>query len=194
MRITDKVLQDMADFYCKTVFDHIPSIRVCFGDQPEMTEDATAGAFTLEKASEYCMDEDELIDAYEYRPEVMAFEGGQEYILTATGIDQSYQDPLNHPIASIQINPSCKKDLRKLVAVLLHELLHYYLWYIGWDYHDNSKQFLDECKRRGFIDNYTRFTWNRRKGWIDSYDYSLMEKYIEMYFEHKNSKDLHKAA
>ncbi len=92
----------------------------------------------------------------------------------------SYTDPLNHPEAYIQINKKILKDIRKTTAVLLHELLHYYYWYIGRDYHDNDGDFLDKCIEMDLPTNYTDYEWTNC-GWIDVYDYSKADKYVEMY-------------
>lgn len=175
MIYTQTVLEDMARFFLKELFYNIPYIPVTYSSDIE----GSMGQFGLKEADDYDPDEDELMQAYEYRwtyKPLWDELGGVDI-----GTDVSWMDPLNHPTAKIQINRNLKKDLRKLTSVLIHELLHYYLWYIGWEYHDNSKDFLDKCKEMELPTNYTDWVYKDGR-WVDMYDYKKADKYIQMYF------------
>ncbi len=169
MKNAERKLREMARFYERTLFYGLPEIKVSYSGKG-------MGAFCMDSADDYCPCEDELTDEYLYR---------KRYVETAPGVgyyknhDFSWQDVENHPKVQIKINKSLQGDLRKLTAVLLHELCHYYLWYIGYDYHDNDGHFLSLCRKMGLPTNYDH-RWDGRK-WVETYDYSLVDKYIEMY-------------
>ncbi len=178
-------LQDMAKFYLKELFYGIPEIPVSFGEPDEMEEDIL-GVFCLEKSPDYSLEEDELLNAPEYRWHYVRLWdelGGKD-----VGEDESWQDPLNHPDARILISTRCRKCARTLVATLLHELMHYYCWYAGYDHHDKDMDFHKRCIEMGLPTNYDR-EWNGRN-WVYAYDYTKIDKYIRMYgnrTEHKTA-------
>ncbi len=176
---TQSFLENLAKFYLKELFYNIPYIPVEYSNDI----DGSMGQFGLEKADNYDPDRDELLYAYEYRWEYKPL--WNELGGVDIGNECSWMDPLNHPSAKIQINANLSNDLRKIVAVLIHELLHYYLWYTGYEYHDESRDFLDKCKEMGLPDNYTK--WQYKDGrWIDMFDYSKTDRYIWMYFVGSN--------
>ena len=65
------------------------------------------------------------------------------------------------------------------VGELLHELTHYYCWYLGYDYHDGDKQFEDKFKEFGFPSNFDRRFEKSTRSWVDDYDYGCLKKYLE---------------
>ncbi len=148
IEISVEMLEFMAGFYLILMFDNIPMIPVSFKE----LSGGDLGVFILEKADDYNADTDELLVKYEdrsrYKP-LWGELGGVELCK-----ELSYQDPLNHPKLQIEISTKCAKSMRKCVSVLLHELLHYYLWYIGWDWHDDDSTFDREARKRGLATNY----------------------------------------
>ena len=170
MKITQKELENMSAFFRKTLFYSIPYIDIAYNETKNM------GQFIVKMADDYIEEFDDVKDEYLYRSnykEIAPFVGYY------TNVDPSWADYENHPKIRIDIAPELSDDLQKLTATLLHELSHYYLWYIGHDHHDNQKQFLDFCKKMDLPTNY-RFKWIGNR-WVDTYDYSKVDKYIKMY-------------
>ncbi len=175
-----KRLDDMTKFYIKELFYNIPIIPVEYSDEIE----SSLGEFLLERSRDYDPDEDELLFAYEYRwhrVNLWNDLGGVDI-----GEDSSWMDPLNHPEISIRINAKCADSARCLVSTLIHELIHYYCWYIGLEYHDHSKDFIKMCKKMDIPDNYSNHEWIEGR-WKDTFDYTKIDKYIYMYID--NLKD-----
>lgn len=177
------LLEDMARFYLKNLFYSIPYVTVKYSDDM----DGSLGKFGLEKASDYDPDNDELLGTYGYRWKYIPFEnelGGIDI-----GIDESWSDPINHPDVTILINYKLVDNTRMLVGTLLHELLHYYYWYIGRDYHDNDYDFLEKCKEMELPTNYTDWEWKDKK-WVETFDYSKIDKYIQMYADRQQEAQI----
>ncbi len=183
-----EMLQDMADFYLRQPFQNIPFINVSIA---ENIDDDVNGEFRLEPADDYDYDNDELKSAYEYRSRYKTLFDG--FAGMEINNEFSYMDPLNHPALSIRINKRITKDLRLTVSVLLHELLHYYLWYIGHDFHDEDIEFHQTCLNMGLPTNYTGKEWTGT-AWKDTYDYSQMDWYLKMYANYLEEKEMAKAS
>lgn len=178
LNINNVTLQEIADLFLKELFYGIPSIPVTFVDKDELDRGAL-GEFSLSERDGYDASKDELMQCPEYREKEIRL--GGEFTIHHQPRDAAWTDPLNHPEAVIRISTE-HHTLRHLMSTLLHELLHYYLWFIGHDHHDEDIEFCNECQRLGIPTNYDR-TWNGHK-WVHSYDYTLMDPYIEMYFTH----------
>ena len=173
--IDELMLKEMTKFYLKELFYNIPEIPVHIEDE---LDGESLGQFILDEGEDYDPEEDELMNAFEYRSRYRQLWNGFGGVELAR--ERSYMDPLNHPETFIQINRKLTKDLRKTTAVLLHELLHYAYWYMGREFHDDSRDFLDKCLEMRLPTNYTDFKWTNR-GWKNTYDYSKVDKYIEMF-------------
>lgn len=176
--MTTKALEGMTRFYLKELFYGIPEIPV------EITSDLDSGImgqFVLDEGDDYDRDNDELMNAPEYRSRYKPLWDGFGGVELQR--EYSYMDPLNHPKAYIQLNKKIIRDIRKTVAVLLHELLHYCYWYIGREYHDYSKDFHEKCLEMELPNNYTDYVWIDNE-WRDSYDYTKIDKYLKMYSRH----------
>lgn len=174
MKVREKVLQDMAKVFLKELFYNIPYVPVHLTE----LEDGYNGVFCIDRGPDYIQDEDELINAPEYKRKYKLLWDGLCGV--DMGGDESYMDPLNHPDVYIKISCRITADIRKTVSVLLHELLHYFYWYTGREYHDDDREFLDKCKEMGVPTNYTDFEWNGSK-WVDTYDYTQIDKYLMLY-------------
>ena len=174
--ITTNELKQMERFFLKELFDGIPETKTIF-KSPRCVGGNAAGMFLLEMNDEYCCQDDELYDEYKGHVEL------DMKIGFAVGYDSGdlpWLDVINHPKAEIQISPSLKNDREQLVLTLLHELCHYYCWYIGLDHHDNDRQFLETCKRLGIPTNYD-FEWVGGR-WVRPVRYmENAKKYIAMY-------------
>ncbi len=171
-------IEEMAKVYLEELFCGIPMIPVEIESDMEC---CTLGQFVLDAGEEYDLNKDELISAPEYRYRYKTLWdglGGMEL-----GREYSYMDPLNHPKVYIQINKKIIKDIRKTTAVLLHELIHYYYWYIGREYQDDSREFIDKCIEMDVPTNYTDYVWDGHQ-WKDIFDYTKVEKYIQLYISH----------
>lgn len=60
-----------------------------------------------------------------------------------------------------------KEGLYELISAVCHEITHFGLWYLGYDYSDESKEFLKKAEEIGFYDNYDLYDLNTDK--LDSY-------------------------
>ena len=181
------LIQNMADFYLEMIFQGIPAVTVEVTDN---LSEGTLGEFYLEEAPDYDYSTDELKNAYEYRSRYKTFCDG--FCGIDMNQDASFMDPLNHPIPHIKISQKLTKDIRETTATLLHELLHYYLWYRGYDFHDNDMYFYQKCKSMGLPTNYD-IRWTG-KGWEDSYDYSKTDKYIKLFIAYLAEMELEEAS
>lgn len=62
--------------------------------------------------------------------------------------------------------------------VLIHELLHFYLWYIGYNYGDGSSEFINKARQLGVCRNYDH-KWNdEEKKWEQS---DISEEKLQSY-------------
>ena len=65
---------------------------------------------------------------------------------------------------TILIAPGLKRDLPELNAVLIHELLHFKLWYLGYPSEDNTLEFRHEAEKLMVVWD-KRFDKEKRK-WL----------------------------
>ena len=168
--MTENIITDMAKFYLRELFYGIPLPNIYVDE--DMGFDVL-GAFSLKRSDDYFVENDEFLGKYEYKAQYIALGNG-------FGIEfndnESFQDPLNHPEPIIRISAKCIDNFRRLTGVLLHELLHYCLWYIGWDYRDEDMDFDRECRKMELPDNY-----------VDNYDWCVLDRYIHSYMEYRKS-------
>ncbi len=179
--IKEEAVQDMAKFYLNRLFYGIPEIKVMYAKKNEM-RGSVLGEFELEKNASYCKADDALIDypGYKSRYKTLWSGFGRQYL----NKEFSWMDAENHPQIRIRISKKCEKDLWKLTATLLHELLHYFFWYTGREYHDDSQEFLNETRKMGLPNNYDYRKWTGTR-WVNTYDYHKMNPYIAIYLAHK---------
>ncbi len=184
--ISEEMLRDMARFFLKELFYGIPEIPVSYGDpdKEEISCDA-AGEFRLEKCQGYDVSGDSLFNTPGYRWRYKAmWEGYPEFGGVDFGVFEGlWENPLNHPEAYIVIRRCQARDALRLTGTLLHELLHYYCWYIGLDHHDGDRDFEDLCREMGLSSNFRDWVWKDGK-WKSVFDYSHVEEYLRMYVEH----------
>lgn len=161
-------------YLLKEYFYDIPPIPVSYGNKDEMC--GVYGSFCFEAGDDY--DEEAVEDIPGYRVRYVTLPGVAAGY-TEYESEPPFMEPLMNPELSILINPSIRKDPCKLVAVMMHELAHYYCWYVGYDYSDESSEFLAFLKERGLPTNYDDYAWDREeKRWVDMYDYGRMEPYL----------------
>lgn len=171
-------LEKMARFYLKKLFYNIPYIPVEYSNNLEDSK----GIFEMEMADDYVYENDELLNSYEYRWKYISMEDGMCGV--DIGGDRSWEDPINHPKLAIRISARYTNNIRKLTAILLHELLHYYCWHTGLEHHDDSEDFLEKCKEMDIPTNYSDYIWEDGR-WKDVFDYTKVDKYIKMYAKEK---------
>ena len=81
----------------------------------------------------------------------------------------------------IEINDTLATQPLLLNNALLHELIHYKLWYLGYEYHDKDKQFLDELKKYHITSNFDGEFDKKTKQWQDAIDEEQMQIYETMF-------------
>lgn len=175
--MTKQELQKISDFFLKRFFGGIPKIAAKYGD----TEEGILGNFFIEANNEYDIEEEDPTYAQllEEAPEYKTRDYEKEN-LTISGITTpSYTDPACHPILSIVISNTIKKNELIVVGTLLHELTHYYCWYLGFDYHDGNRQFEMKLREFGFPSNFDRNFNKETKEWNDTFNYSCLQKYLD---------------
>ena len=76
---------------------------------------------------------------------------------------------------------SRRYDILKLNNVLLHELIHFKLWYLGYDYHDNETQF-NETLKKYHVSSSSDKKYNKKlERYEDIINIEYMQKYEEMF-------------
>lgn len=99
------------------------------------------------------------------------------------------EDDQDEVYCEIEINETLSNDVLRLNDTLLHELIHFKLWYMGYDSQDGDKQFEDELKRYHISSNYSNTFDKKTRKWLDKIDKEYMQKYEDMYQEYiKHSK------
>lgn len=89
----------------------------------------------------------------------------------------------------IMINQSQIESIYRLDNTIIHELIHYYLWYIGYGYGDTEPDFLKKAKELGISNNY-EFRYDIRDEYgrgTKNCDYEKLERYEQMYQNRKLS-------
>lgn len=175
--MTNEQLQKISDLMIKEVFDSIPKIPCCF----ETLKSGTEGCFRLAENDEDDLkkEDPELFEMIENAPEYRI----RHIALDDTiGIDlfkeMPWTDPMRHPNISINVNSSLKKDIRRVVAALMHELTHYWCWYVGHDFGDGNKQFEKKLKELDLPSCYDREFKNGT--YVSTYDLSKTDKYLAL--------------
>lgn len=109
------------------------------------------------------------------------------------GVPHEYEDEINLESKSniedcaIEINEKLADDVLRLNDVLLHELIHFVLWYQGLDHMDGAKQFEDTLKKYDISSNYrAKFNKQKRK-WEFDVDIEQMKVYEDMYQNYINN-------
>ena len=79
------------------------------------------------------------------------------------------------------------KDLPKHILnnAIIHELIHYKLWYLGYPYDDNDKEFIDECHKYGICSNYDKIFDEKKKKYNFDYKLDILETYKQQYQNYK---------
>ena len=99
--------------------------------------------------------------------------------------DEEYSDYIDTRTClencNIWIISSAKKDVLWLNDILLHELIHFALWYKGLEYKDGQKQFEDTLKKYKVSSNYgNKFDYETNK-WKAIINRKQMQIYEDMY-------------
>ena len=81
----------------------------------------------------------------------------------------------------IEINEKLADDVLHLNDVLLHELIHFTLWYQGLDHKDGAKQFEDTLKEYNVSSNYGAVFNEKLRKWEFNINREQMQKYEDMY-------------
>ena len=172
MKVSTELLRGMAGFYLKTIFGGIPEIDIDFDEDSDIPDDAL-GTFILQKNPDYNPDTDELNKEYH----------GYVDLGNGVGYDDGelpWTNVLNKPVPMIRIRKSLGTDIVELTITLLHELCHYYCWYLGYEHGDKDSDFIDLCNRLGIATNYDH-VWDGRR-WILPKFYKLKAiAYMEMF-------------
>lgn len=177
MDITDNELENMTRFYLKEVFKGIPFITTHFATVEELGDKLGITEYT--EGDDYIIEKDVLLDMHEYAHAAVEIAPG---VFDDVKYEPSYLDPENHPKIEILLSDTLKTDIYMLTGVLLHELCHYYCWYMGYDHHDGDLQFerrLRELRLPSCSDY--RYSKEARKH-ISLFDFKcMMRPYVEMY-------------
>ncbi len=175
-KIGKRKLKEMEQFFLKELFDGIPAVEVEFADT--VSERNARGVFLLRENDDYYRGDDGLEDYHLKHYMDMSKEYG--FAVGYNEDDDYWRDPLNRPEIKIQIDKNLQKDPVQLVMTLLHELCHYYCWYLGFDDGDEDEDFIRECHKRGIASNYD-YVWVNKQ-WVRPDEYRHAGKvYIEKF-------------
>ena len=178
--MNNAILNDMTSYFLKTQFDGIPSVPARF--VPDNDIDGALGGFFMGPATDYEESKDELFNSPGYRTRWNLLFDNMGYSEIE---EESWKDPINHPRIEIQISNTLRHDALLTTAALLHELTHYWCWYMGYDYSDESYAFNAECMKRGIPANY--YGNSLTEGcWEGIFDFSRMAVHIEAYIAYRN--------
>lgn len=173
-------LEELAKYFLLRYFGGIPIIPINFC--PKRCFNKTElGRMIISESDSYNEAEDDLINEPEYKGENIPIIGDVTYYYNR---EPSWSDPLNHPDLSILINNECKKDNLLLIGVVLHELCHYYCWYLGYGYHDGDSDFERILKEMNLPSNLEHKYNKEKQQWEDDSDYTKLEKYYQEYLNH----------
>lgn len=175
--MTTKILRELTAYFLKEYFDGIPEIPVSFASNMDL--DGAAGVFCMRPGEEYDVDNDELIDCPSYKVRHVSLVNNTGYWVVN---EESWRDPLNHPDICIRINRKYQKHFEYIAGTLLHELMHYYCWYMGYDYRDRDYEFNRRCIDRGIPTNFYDYEFTG-ECWRDTFDYSTIRKYTEGFID-----------
>lgn len=180
--MTIKEVRKMAGFFLKEFFDNIPMLRIEYDAICDEMNQGICGCFGLHENEEYDLDKEDpemaelLRNSSEYKVRYREY-GGIGY---TSSYDPEYTDVLHKPEPYIILNETIKRNKKMITSVLLHELVHYWCWYLGYDHHDGDKQFENKIKELGLRSNFSNATF-RDGEWQDDFDYDTVQKYIDLY-------------
>ena len=180
----NKELKELAEYLLKKYFNNIPLIPIKFCPKAKFKE-TELGRMVMCENDNYTEENDELLNEPEYKGDNIELVKGVYYY---ENTEPSWSDPLNNPKIIIQINNICKNDMLLLFGVLLHELCHYYCWYVGYDFRDGTKDF-EEILHKMDLPSNSEHKYNHKKHkWEDDSDYTKIKKYYTDYRLYKLSK------
>ena len=107
--------------------------------------------------------------------------------------DIVYEDyPINYKPntedCTIYISESIREDKLRLIDTLLHELIHFKLWYQGLDYKDGDYQFEQALKEYGVSSNYDRVFDYKAKRWKEVVNIDKIKTYEQLYQNYIKTK------
>ena len=173
-----KKLRAASEYFLKKYFYSIPNIHIAYAKLPE----AIDGQFILEMNDDYDVDEDILYDTPGYREIDLDLGYGINFHVSG----RSWMDPSNSPKHYILLSETIRRKDPVVIAVLMHELIHYYCWYTGRDYEEDSEDFVNMTKEFGVPSNYDHKYINNE--WVDSFNYMTTKHYLEEFEEWYNAK------
>ena len=175
--MTKTELQKLSNYFLKRFFGGIPKVNTVF----EELEEDEFGNFVLEANDDFDLSEEDPVYAklLEEAPEYRNRDFVQDNLTITRHNTPSFTDPACHPNIVIRISDSIKRKDLVVVGTLLHELTHYYCWYLGFDYHDGNRQFEMKLREFGFPSNFDRNFNKETKEWNDAFDYSCLKKYLD---------------
>lgn len=91
----------------------------------------------------------------------------------------------------ILIAPCLKKDMHVLNAVLIHELIHYKLWYFGYPSTDSTLEFRHEAEKYMVV--WDKYFDKKKKKWYRITTPEQAERFLqyeEMYQRYRENKDV----
>lgn len=160
--LDNTILLDMMRFFLTNMFSGIPDISCHFGP----AEGFVLGKFLLKRSSKYLESKDPVAGKAGYIPRHYFLCGG---LIDSYQYDiEPWEDPLNHPKPEIIISDALAdfNHMLSLTGTLLHELTHYYCWYIGLDYKDEDKDFHNRLLRMGLPTNWSSMNESKVKEYL----------------------------
>lgn len=115
--------------------------------------------------------------------------GNESYrhVLIKHGVDEN--DAENAEEAYILLSPHLQRSHMDLNCVLIHELIHHKLWYLGYDFNDGDPDFEKEVCRLKVSSNYFGKHFDQvKKKWIKDTSpdqKEQLQKYEAMYQKYK---------
>ena len=167
--ISEKELQSRAEFFSKHLFG-IKYRGNIFYVSKTVEDDYTGKEIKNPYLGSFCHNDDPWdldLDTDDYG-DCSQYDEYLEYIPAYANCD-------------IEISDKLANDVLRLNDVLLHELIHFILWYQGLDYMDGQKQFEDTLKKYGITSNYGSVFNTVTKKWEYEIDTNQMQKYEDMY-------------
>lgn len=184
--VTLEELQDMADFFSKHLFGIRYKGEIDFMDSKfeddytgELKKNPFIGSFEHhENSFDTDLESDDCFDLGICR-------GEDEY---TRDCEYVYDYKPNVEDCSIYISKSIKTDRLRVIDTLLHELIHFTLWYQGLDHKDGEYQFEQALKKYGISSNYDRVFDGKTKKWKDTPNLEKLKEYENMYIAYVQNK------
>ena len=95
-----------------------------------------------------------------------------------------YEDEIlgDESLTCIEISTEFKnRPTYELINTIIHELIHYKLWYTGHDSKDTDPEFIEECHRLGICSNFDNEWDPVKKVYKRKYNIEKLTEYEEMY-------------